>query len=102
MTTPDSTARSDSALGGWRPIETAPKKGRVRLAWHGPLWDDGDIDWTTAEGFYSSVGWIAACLYSSTKRAFPSYEYRECVCDPTHWQPLPEPPTPQKHLQHKG
>lgn len=21
---------------------------------------------------------------------------------PSHWQPLPEPPTPQNHLQHKG
>lgn len=86
MTTPDSTARSDSALGGWLPIETAPKDGRfVILHVHGAEPEvsigfyDGGPDWLFVEG-----------------------DIMPTECRPLFWQPLPEPPTPQNHLQHKG
>ena len=65
-----------SENGGWQPIETAPNGVAVLIAY-----DDGDVvlykaedndcDWRGSEGLEGIPG----------------------VSFPTHWMPLPEPPT---------
>lgn len=65
----------------WRPIETAPKDGRVILAWSVGandseaqlMWWDGEPD-DGLEAYW--------CV---------NYEGKTSL-DPTHWMPLPEPP----------
>lgn len=68
-------------MGEWQPIETAPKDGIEVLLWcpaEGTqpgyhdigFWDPGSTD--RVEAWRDAVGM--------------------CVGDPTHWQPLPEPP----------
>lgn len=73
------SARIREANSGWRPIETAPK--------------DGTVIWSVEPGEYSGLsvphqhmmmwdrsrGWIDVC--------------EGLVSLPTHWMPLPAPPT---------
>lgn len=64
----------------WQPIETAPRDGReivLLLRGDGPLSYGFDIGfWCVGEFCYSGSG-------------LPIEE-----CRPTHWLPIPEPPTP--------
>lgn len=78
-----------SPVGGWRPIETAPKDGRPVLlgrdmgdpwgwvtGW-GEWFDHNGISgWVTRGGFYEPPGVLG-------------------LGDPTHWAPLPTPPLSQ-------
>ena len=65
----------------WQPIETAPRDGtRVLLFGRGPY---DDIEAFTGE--FSFDRWLAAPNEAS--------EYMPESCSPTHWIPLPEPPT---------
>jgi hypothetical protein len=65
---PDEAAR----LRDWQPIETAPKDGTHVLAW----WrEEGD----PPEVVRWSAGWVD--------------DYGTRYIEPTHWQPLPSPPT---------
>jgi hypothetical protein len=62
----------------WQPIETAPKDGRPLL-----VYDGQDI--TTAK-WELDFDWWEICV--------PSDGYVDSNCiSPTHWMPLPEPPT---------
>ena len=69
-------------MSEWQPIETAPKDGRHILIW----------DW---EGLASIVE-----IYWAKDSDWEGWVYAEellaeaCpeVDDPTHWQPVPEPP----------
>jgi hypothetical protein len=63
----------------WQPIETAPKDGtRVILCAV-----DGNYP-RVAEGYYQRDGW-----HWSTDE-----NWRDSEMAPTHWMPLPVPPTP--------
>ena len=70
----------------WRPIETAPKDGTQILGfdeWEGInvcYWIDCSEVWEQRDTKY---GW--ARYYDSTEMSYVTFE-------PTHWQPLPEPP----------
>jgi hypothetical protein len=59
-------------MTGWRPIETAPKKGGFRA-----LIYCSDFP-RIYLGEYRGGGW--------------SVDVDGHPCDPTHWMPLPEPP----------
>jgi hypothetical protein len=66
----------------WQPIETAPKDGSVIDLWTSCGERVPDAKWTRHMGWviwgtdsFESPGW---------ERVFPS---------PTHWMPLPAPPT---------
>ena len=65
----------------WLPIETAPKDGRSVL-----LYQDGSIE----TGF-----WYVGSLYQH-------WECFKGIMDPTHWMPLPKPPTEQKPPPDEG
>lgn len=76
--------------GQWQPIETAPKDGVTILAFSEPgaytcYWYDGK---ETNEG---CPGWIDG----SVNKYEEFYVYH-----PTHWMPLPEPPTVDKFAGH--
>jgi len=62
----------------WQPIETAPKDGTFVLLWLGPHWETAEVlQWSEEEN-----AWIDrhhGALIGSLV--------------PTHWQPLPTPPT---------
>lgn len=70
---------NQQGVGGWQPIETAPKDGtRVLLAWDG-----------VRVGYYldnSRTGRAWAGWKVPSMEPWPSSQ-------PTHWRPMPEPPT---------
>lgn len=64
---------------GWQPIETAPKDEDVLLY----LPDDGETE--VAVGHEAEGNWYPQDVSTLGGRPFPF--------QPTHWQPLPPPPT---------
>lgn len=58
----------------WQPIETAPKDGRDALI----AYSDG----------YIAIGW-----WSDENQQWCWQNLYLSVMNPTHWMPLPEPPT---------
>lgn len=78
----------------WQPIETAPKDGAEVLTW--------DADWqlplmmhfSSKERFerdygdpnYMEEGWYVSYRY-------PEPGFAEEPANPTHWMPLPDPPS---------
>ena len=84
-----------SEPSGWMPIETAPKDGRV--LWLGYYNAHGN--WRTLRGEWISADQIAECC---EEEAEPGW-YETAVeaedppnawaTSPTHWRPLPKPPT---------
>ena len=91
-------------MSEWRPIETAPKDGRVLLGWVGNVWQL--IAWIdgTAEQTREVKRWFREPKMVVTKPAVAggwqrlNWIFHECCwgrfgqCNPTHWQPLPDPP----------
>lgn len=84
----DSTARPESVLQGWQPIETAPKDGTDLLIfdprmpvctayWSDSVWASVNNP-TRGQG----GGWVQEVHRSDT-----------FVYSPTHWMPLPPAPT---------
>jgi hypothetical protein len=77
---------------GWRPIETAPRDRRVLLSevsYKGERYANVGV-WEE-EGYCTKEGWRLAYPISDG----PAYDHN-CDgfdLDPTHWMPLPEPPT---------
>lgn len=62
----------------WQPIETAPRDGTLLFLWNGKkmqrgFWDKVDCAWVLA--------------FKTTTRRKPVHPA------PTHWMPLPNPPT---------
>ncbi len=65
----------------WRPIATAPKKDGVRLLMHG---------WDITIGYWSDhFGWVDEAEDVGEE----SWPNRFNQFEPTHWMPLPAPPT---------
>jgi hypothetical protein len=60
----------------WQPIETAPKDGTVIDVWCPSIGRMTDVYW---------LGMPSSCWFS--RNAFVN-----SIVEPTHWQPLPEPP----------
>ena len=80
----------EDAMGGWQPIETAPKDGSTIL-----VFGEGEISVAFWEnpvrcGFWRCVGYgILACEDSGSPYARPPSLIHP---DPTHWMPLPITP----------
>ena len=70
-------AAAPSAGSGWMPIETAPKDGSSFLGVSG--------HWIITMHWHRIQQCFASCG--------PSYERIPADEQPTHWQPLPPPPT---------
>lgn len=78
----ETAIRAMKGGGGWQPIETAPKDGSRFLGW--PChFDDGTRAAVTRWYEHPSVsGWIT-----------PELDCGDYEFSPTHWMPLPDPPT---------
>jgi hypothetical protein len=72
-------------MSKWQPIETAPKTGEPILLYQpsegGQIGPNLDLD----PGYYIFTGWFV-------RGHWYCCEYDAFEKDPTHWQPLPEPP----------
>ena len=79
----------------WQPIETAPRTGRTLLL--GYFNEKGN--WRTLRGQWFSAEEIEESweIYDSPEGWYETpVEGEECFfTEPTHWQPLPEPPREQ-------
>lgn len=77
-----------SGDGGWQPIETAPKDGRSILCYAPGAEIPAQMQWVVFEG---EARWAddpeTFCEDSHWREYWTSVRY-----EPTHWQPLPEPP----------
>lgn len=72
----------DAWQSGWQPIETAPRDGtRVLLA---RCRDDGSYEWMY-------VAWCRRTQWRISENVARNY-YSTVDSEPTHWQPLPDPP----------
>ena len=61
----------------WKPIDTAPTDGTtVLLTWQ------------------NEPSWITSAYYEDGEWHENGSGYENALYRPTHWQPLPEPPTP--------
>ena len=78
-------------MNGWQPIETAPKDGRTILVFGKPdnLVISGDELLTFKQAAIYTAAWdeidSAFCLSGGS--------WLGPFVDPTHWMPLPAPPT---------
>lgn len=71
----------DLVLGAaWRPIESAPKDGRLVLLYPSRCWAE-DVDGDCEVGYWNCDKWIAMGPIA--------VDYR----GPSHWMPLPPPPS---------
>ena len=72
---------------GWRPIETAPRDGT-------PIWLYTGAG--QCEGYWNYGEWVqdaVSCTYDGA--GGPAFQ-----CNPTHWMPLPLPPTSAEGVEH--
>ena len=88
---------------GWRPIETAPKDGRTLLLgyfnsagkWRttrGEWLSQDRIDEYAEDPDCMSLGWHETTVEDDDGKCWP--------IDPTHWMPVPLPPTSAEGVEH--
>jgi hypothetical protein len=67
-------------MNDWQTIETAPKDGTSILGWNGEE--------------MTVVSWFKNHLYEGLwSQSVPGTYSQDTEWEPTHWMPLPEPPT---------
>lgn len=79
-------------MSEWQPIETAPKDGTTILIYGGTYFHDNDGSWNADDSqlkhvttaYFRRDGW---CM------GFGESYNDEIWAKPTHWMPLPTPPT---------
>lgn len=72
-------------MSEWQPIETAPKDGSSVLLWS-EAWD---MSWGVVIGSYDAGAWV-----TSEGQTADDDEDEFGSIAPTHWMPLPPPPSP--------
>jgi hypothetical protein len=80
----------------WQPIETAPKDGtRIMLFWPVSGWTD--FGWWKDNprliGIEDIDGIPVKAEYFSNSMEWDDYELAKVGNEPSHWMPLPEPPS---------
>lgn len=99
VSTPTQPSDRDAVVEGWQPIETAPKNKTVQIAylnragkWRMPraiYYPENTLEldnWDELESQYAPPGW-----YESTVEGEEPIQAISGA--PTHWQPLPAPPS---------
>lgn len=83
-------------MSKWQPIETAPRDGtEIILRKGGRVTSGAYIEWTETEShFHGSTGVYLGETECDSGADWQSWDGGFCTDDaPTHWQPLPAPPT---------
>lgn len=76
-------------MSGWQPIETAPRNEPVLVHWDEAQGFNGSTETAVlSEWCDPDTGAIEEVCWGSTCELHPEWHDE----DPTHWQPLPEPP----------
>lgn len=79
----------------WQPIETAPKDGSRYLIYVPRVATDSDSSWFTVLVASYVGGYDSGDVWFTMLRG-KEKTYGEDIYDPTHWMPLPTPPTNPK------
>lgn len=83
-------------MSGWRTIDSAPLDGTEIILRKGDRVTSGAyIEWTETEShFHGSTGVYLGVTECDSGADWQSWDGGFCKDDaPTHWQPLPAPPT---------
>lgn len=75
-------------LGGWRPIDSAPKDGNVVDLWAGIRYPS--CKWMVSEARGDDIEHWRHLSWHTT---FDDWFWIDIQAEPTHWRPLPQPPT---------
>lgn len=92
-------------MSGWYPIEVAPKDGTEIIGVHFREWEGMKPSvygpWTIA---FRGNQWCSSWDGSEVIESQDDFgtTYRETDCEPTHWQPMPAPPTALKTAEGKS
>lgn len=86
------------AGSGWQPIETAPKgverNGKKAMSWMMLAIPDDEDGFHTLNGMRVGDDFFAAhTFYCGGPFDGKQFRLKETQVHPTHWQPLPPPPT---------
>ena len=79
----------------WQPIETAPKDGTIFDVYLGNA-EPEDVAFYCTEGTRRSSGWW---WFQGKFRPKAGLAHCLCFIEPTHWMPLPHPPTPSEKVK---
>ena len=106
------TAPPTAQAEGWRPIETAPKDG-TEILLHAPACDykGTNVKARTTYGHWRAPSDTPRIKYQDGFAPEPEWEDFEPFwaswdggfteeCPPTHWMPLPPPPTSAEGVEH--
>lgn len=86
-------------MGEWQDIETAPKDGTAVLLYIVPIEEGYLLGWnpertiTHVIGWWSHSGWTSHLMEEGTADTEGNSWPYQITLQPTHWMPLPEPPT---------
>ena len=89
--TDEGQSRLTVGLGGWQPIETAPKDGTWILVYGEGTDDEAD---TRKVSVAQYTNYLNGTIYDEFWWQFAWYDggYYGRFENPTHWMPLPTPP----------
>ena len=73
----------------WQPIETAPQDGSIFDVWLGGDVELSDLQFYCVPGSRRSSDWH---WFEGKFRPYVGLVSVPTFVEPTHWQPLPEPP----------
>jgi hypothetical protein len=76
----------------WQPIETAPRDGTIIDVWLGNV-SKSDADFYCSPGTRRSPAWSWRGDRFRPLGGLPGFEMMTTFVKPTHWMPLPNPPT---------
>jgi len=86
-------------FGEWRPIETAPKDGTAVWLWHEGQAYIGYCrrsDWLCKADKWSAKFYVSRADEERKACGLPDETWgTNFEINPTHWMPLPPPPTPE-------
>lgn len=89
-------------MSEWQPIETAPMSGSVLILWNGTSLGTGYWEAYARDQSGNAIGMDAEDQKDCIDRWVWSGEGFAIEPPPTHWHPMPEPPSSKQHSDNHG